>query len=184
MRNDKGVMVKLGKREKILAVAFVSFLLLWITEKVVIVPFSTKFETVNVEIEARERKFEKLFSIGLMKEDILANFDTIKPYIEIAKTEEGTLSAIMKKVEEMATSCKITVLNMKPDTEPVMTKPAYITKKTELSIEGSQSDIIKFLYTLENSHYSLTIKRLDFKVKDRDKNLMEADLEMHFIYFL
>ncbi|MFH1752886.1 MAG: hypothetical protein ABH875_01765 [Candidatus Omnitrophota bacterium] len=176
--------MKLGKREKILAAVFGSFLIFMLSEKALMMPLVNRLDTLSAEIDSSERKLKKLISIDRQKRDIEAAFEALKPYVDIAKTEEGTLSIIMKKVEEMATGCNITVLNMKPDTEPINAKPGYVTKTTEMSIEGSQVDIIKFLYVLENSKYPLTIDRLDYKVKDRGKSLMEAELEVHFLYFL
>lgn len=176
--------MQLGKREKILAVVFGTFLFLWITEKVFLAPFADKSEMISSETDAIERKFRKLLSISMEEDNIQTTFNQIKPYVEISETEEGALSAIMKKVEEISKGCNITLLTMKPDTEPVETTEYYIVKKTELDIEGSQDNIIKFLYILENSKYPLTVTRLDFKIKDRDKSLMEAELVVHFLYFL
>jgi hypothetical protein len=177
-------MVALGKREKTLAAAFGTFILILMADKVVIGPFAARLDGLANEIDAGEMKLAKLMSINYAKDNITASYSLMKPYMETAGTEEGSLSVIMKKVEEMAIRCRITLLNMKPVSDPVLKKEDHIIKKTELSIEGSQSNIVKFLYIIENSGYPLVVNSVDFKVKDRDKNLMAADIDIYFLYFL
>ena len=176
--------MKLGKREKMLAAAFGVFLVLFLMEKFIFSPFLERLEIVDTQIESYEKKLERLLYIDSQGENITKIFGDIKPYIELGKTIEDTLSVVMKKMEEMAKNCNITLLNMKPDMSGEEVEPGRTYKKVKLNIEGSQNNIVKFLYKLENSNYPLSIKKLDFKIKDRKANLMEADLDVHFIYFL
>ncbi len=147
-------------------------------------PVLDKTDILDTQIEAQEKKMGRLLSIDLQKEDIAGLFDNIRPYTQIGRTDEDALSVIMKEVEETAKDCRIALVNMKPEMASEKVELGYNTRRLELSIEGSQRNIIKFLYRLENGDYPMSIKRLDFKIKDRNTSLMQADLDVHFIYFL
>lgn len=179
-------MIKLGKREKALAVIFGGFVFLLSMEKIVFSPFTEKIEIIGTQIGSAEKKFGRMLYINSQRENIKSAYANVKPYIEMGRTEEDILSAIMRKIEEMVKESSITLLNMKPDTAAVEKNPddKFQSRKVELNIEGSQSSIIKFLYKLENSKYPLNIRKIDLKIKDREKGVMEADLNVYFIYFI
>ena len=177
-------MLKLNKKEKIIASVFAVFLILFLLYKGILIPFLNRLKTIDTKLNGNEKKLAEFIYIDLQRKNILETYDKVKSYIEIGKTEEDALAVIMKEIEEMAKNCDVSLLNMKPETAAEKTELAYKTKKANLSIEGFQKNIIKLLYKLENSHYPLSIEELDFKVKDRDAGLMEADLDVHFIYFL
>lgn len=177
-------MIKLKKREKILALVFGTFVLLFLLEKLTFSPFLDKLEVINSQITAGERQLQKALHVDMQNEEILGAFESIKPYIVLGKTEEENLSVIMKKIEEMAKDSGVTLLNMKPEMGGEEIELGYRTRKVELNIEGSQRNIINFLYKVENSNYPLTITKLDFKIRDREAASMEADLNVYFLYFL
>jgi len=177
-------MVKLGKREKMLASVFGAFIFLFLMQKVVFLPFLERAEIMDTEIKASEQKLKRALYMNTQKASVAEIFDRIKPYIGIGKTEEDILSSIMKEIEEIAKDSKVALLNMKPDASGEEHELGYKTKKVSISIEGSQHDVVKFLYKLEDSNYPLSITRVDLKIKDRDIGLMEADFDVHFIYFL
>ncbi|MBL7069214.1 MAG: hypothetical protein ISS34_05100 [Candidatus Omnitrophica bacterium] len=176
--------MKLNKREKTLAIVFGSFIFLFLLQRLALLPFTEKLEILNTQIESTETKLERLLYIDSQKESIAATFSDMRSFIEIGKTEEDALSVIMKKIEEIAKECRIGLLNMKPDTTGEKIKETYSARKIEIDIEGGQREIAKFLYKIENSNYPLSVTKLDFKIKDRDKSLMEADMDVYFIYFL
>lgn len=177
-------MIKLGKKEKMLAVAFGIFCGIFLLDKVTFSPFLQKLKSLNSQIISSEKKFQKMLQVDLQKESIISTFEGIKPYIKMGSTEEESLSVLMKKVEEMANECNVTILNMKPEMEGEKAAKGYLTRKMELNIESSQRNIIKFLYQMENSSYPLTITKLDFKIKDRTAGSMVADLNVNFLSFL
>ena len=176
--------MKLGNREKILAGAFGTFVLLFLIERFMLTPFLDRLDILDTETEAHEKKIGRLLSIDSQREEITKIFSDVKPYTEIGRTDEDALSVIMKKVEEVAKSSGIILVNMKPDMSSEKAEGGCKTRRLELSIEGSQKNIVKFVYQLENSKYPLSISKLDFKIKDRETNLMQADLDAYFIYFL
>jgi len=176
--------VKLNKREKTLAIGFGSLVFLFLLQRLAVMPFTEKLEILNTQIESTETSLKRLLYIDSQKEDIAGAFSGMQSFIEIGKTEDDALSVIMKKIEELAKECRIELLNMKPDTAGEKVKENYATRKVELDIQGSQRDIVKFLYKIENSKYPLSIAKLDFKIKDRQTGIMEADMDVYFIYFL
>jgi hypothetical protein len=177
-------MRKLKKNEKVLVSIISIFVVAFLVQNLILLPFFSKLKDITTQVKVDEKNLTRLFYLDFKGKDIEKTFENIRPYLETGKTEDDMLSVIMKKIEELASECDITLLNMKPDTAREREETLYESKKVELSIEGSQRSIIEFLYKLENSKYSLRVNRLDFKIKDRDRNLMEADLNVDFIYFL
>jgi len=177
-------MVKLGKREKIFASIFGTFLVIFLLDKGLFSPFLNKLDVIRIQITTDEKRLSKLFYIDSQKANILKSFDESREFIKIGETEEDALAVIMKKLEEMAKSSEITLLNMKPEMSSEIEEETYKVKKIDLNIEGPQNNIVKFVYSLENSPYPLSVKKLDFSIKDRDAGIMDADLAVFFIYFI
>ena len=160
------------------------FIVLFLIKVLVVQPFSDRLGNISVQVKADEDKMGRLLYMDSQRGKITEFFDSIRPYLEIGRTEEDAFSVIMKKVEEIAKSCGVTLIRMKPETPEGKTKEIYKRQKVALDIEGSGNDIIRFFYELENNDYPMKVDRLDFKVKNRDTNLMAASLDVHFIYFL
>lgn len=162
---------------------FSAFFVLLLLDKVTLSPFLDKINSLDIQIDGSEKEWQWEVYIDSQKENILNAYEDIKPYIEAGKTEEDALAVIMRKIEEMAKAGDVILLNMKPDAGRERVEPNYVVKKIALNIEGSQRDIIRFFYKVENSNYPLTINGVDFKLKDKKANLMKADLGVYFIYF-
>ena len=178
-------MPKLSKKEATLAIILGIIVLAFLMERVVFQPFLSRLKDITTRIDVSERRLQKATYIDFRRDDILKSFKHQKPYIELGKTEEDALAVIMKKIEEIANECEIILINMKPQTaKKERSEPGYEYKKIQLSIDGSQAGILKFLYKVENSKYPLSINNLDFKVKDREEGVMEASLDIYFIYFV
>jgi len=175
--------MKLDKREKILAMAFGASIALLLMQRLAFLPFSEKLDIVDTEIGTLEKKVSRALYIRSQKEKITEYYDKLKPYIELGETEEDFQSTIIKKIEEFAKDSEVSLLNMKPDTVANEDETQSICT-IEISIESSQTNIIRFLYKMENSNYPISIKKLDFKIKDREANLMEAGLDVEFVRFL
>ena len=134
--------MNLKKKEKILAIAFGGLAAIFIMDKLTLSPVLNKLDELDSQIEAGEKGLEKMLYIDAQKTGIHESFKKIKAYMETGKTEEDTLAAIMKKIEEMANSCYITLLNMKPDVTKEEEAHGYRMKKMSLDTEGSQKDYI------------------------------------------
>ena len=178
--------MKLNKREQGFAIAVGFFLALFALQKTIVAPFLEKLRALNGKIEFSEKKFEKLLYIESQKENIAAEFSNVQRYIEPGKSQEDVLGVMMKTIEELAKGSGISLLNMTPDTagKKKGEEGPQKTQKVTLNVDGSQKNVITFLYKLENSSYPLTIKKLDLKVKDRESGLTEAGMDVEFVYFL
>jgi len=174
---------KLGKRERILVAGVVILLLFFSIEHFMLAPFFDKLDSLTIQINAEQDKLKRSRYMNSQEEYIFEAFDKIKPYIEEGKTGETNTASIMKKIEEMAKECGVNLEKMKPEAVDSRDKEKYNIKKLSLSIISSAENIVKFLYKLENSAYPIRIVKMDFKVKDRDKNLMSADFDLYFMYF-
>ena len=178
-------MMKLTQKEKVLAITFGIFFVSFLMERVVFQPFLNKLNDVNKQIDVSERRLQKVLYIDMQSAEITKSFDDVKVYLELGRTEEDALGVVMKKIEEIAQDSYVALNNMKPQTtKPEKKQTNYLYKKIQLNVEGSQKDILQFLYRLENSNYPLSIVNLDLKVKDRDIGLMEAYMDIVFMYFL
>ncbi|MFH1395027.1 MAG: hypothetical protein ABIH09_02600 [Candidatus Omnitrophota bacterium] len=175
--------INLGKREKTLIAVVTVIVMMFLVERFIITPFFEKIETIRIQINADKEKLERLRYMNSQKGYISEAFEKLKPYIESGSSGDANIPIIMKKIEEMANECSINLQKMKPETTEPKSGANYNIKKLTLSVDGSAENIIKFLYKLEGSAYPLRVNKMDFKVKDRETNLMTADFDIYFIYF-
>lgn len=173
----------LGKREKFLAIGVGCVLLFFIVEHFVLTPFFVKMENLTIQINANEDKLKRARYVSSQKEYITEAYNKIKPYVETDKSGETGLPSIMKKIEEMAKASGVNLEKMKPEATEAKDTEQYKVKKLTLSTTGSVDNIVKFLYKIENCAYPLRVVKMDFKVKDRNKNLMIANFDLFFVYF-
>ncbi|MFH1310355.1 MAG: hypothetical protein ABIH85_06735 [Candidatus Omnitrophota bacterium] len=175
--------INLGKREKTLISVVAVVVIIFLMERFVITPFWEKIETIRIQIQADKEKLERLRYLNSQKDCISEAFKKLEPYIEVGSLGDASIPIIMKKIEEMAKECDINLQKMKPEATEAKSGVDYNIKKLTLSVDGSTENIIKFLYQLEGSAYPLRVNKMDFKVKDRETNLMTADFDVYFIYF-
>jgi len=174
---------KLGKREKILTIGVGCVLLFFIVEHFVLTPFFVKMENLTIQINADEDKLKRARYVSSQKEYIAEAYNKIKPYVEVGQSGETGLPFIMKKIEEMAKSDGVNLETMKPEAAESKDTEQYKIKKLTLSTTGSVDNIINFLYGIENCAYPLRVVKMDFKVKNRENNLMIANFDLFFVYF-
>lgn len=176
--------MKLAKREKMLAGAFGALITLFLMQRFTVLPFIEKLQIIETEIASETRRMGRLLYVDSQSDNIMDLFEKLKPYVEIGETEEETISIVMKEVERLVKDSRVTLLNMKPDTSGEPLKEGIKTRKINLNTEGSQRNIMTFIYRLENSSFPLRVKKFDFKIKNRDTSLMEADIDITLIYFI
>ncbi|MFH1798455.1 MAG: hypothetical protein ABH844_03825 [Candidatus Omnitrophota bacterium] len=177
-------MPRINKREQILAGVVGVIIALFLMERLVGSPFFIKLENIDIQIKAQEEKFERTLYMNLQKNNITKSYEAIQPFIETGETGEGMFSVIMKQIEEIAKETGVIMQNMKPENVELKGKEEYNVRNVALTLEGYQHSIILFLYKLENGDYPLRIDKIDFKVKDRDKNLITTTIDVHLIYFV
>ena len=176
--------MKFGKREKTLTFLIGGLAVIFLFERVAISPFLNRLKFIDTQMLVNEKKIARMLYIDSKKDTILDTFNNEESNIRVGTTEESALAAIMKEIEEITKDSGVTLLSMKPDSTAEVIEGDCVVKKVNLSIEGAQRNIIKFLYKIDNSNYPLRLNRMDFKIKDKEKNLMEADIEAGFICFL
>jgi len=173
----------LGKREKFLMIGVGCVLLFFVIEHFVLTPFFEKMENLTIQINADEDKLKRAQYVSSQKKYITEAYNKIKPYVEIEQSGETGLPSIMKKIEEMAKASGVNLEKMKPEAAEAKDTEQYKIKKLTLSTTGSVNSIVKFLYRIENCAYPIRVVKMDFKVKDRKKNLMTANFDLFFVYF-
>ncbi|MFH1836540.1 MAG: GspMb/PilO family protein [Candidatus Omnitrophota bacterium] len=176
-------MPKLNKKEQLLVIGLSVLALLFLVERFILTPFTDKMESSEIRIEAQEEKMARLFYMESQKDHIAEVFKKAEAYIISDSDEKSTFSNMMNTIEEFAQAANVIILKMKPETEDEEGQADFKVRRVTLSVEGYLSEVVEFLYKLENSNYPLNIHRLDLKSKSRATNLMTADMEVHLIYF-
>ena len=157
---------------------------MFLFEKVAISPFVHRLQFIDGKIQSSEQRLSMLMYIDSKKDKIMDTFNKKEPYIRTDSTKESALAEVMKEIEEVTKNSGVILLNMKPDSTSEAIEDNCVMQKVNLSIEGAQRDIVKFFYKIDNNDLPLRLNRMDFKIKDRQKNLMEVDIELGFIYFM
>jgi len=176
-------MPKLNKKEKNLTIGFSIVISIFLIERFIFAPFIEKLESTTVRIKAEEEKTKRLMYMESQKESIEKTYEKLKPYIVLENSDGDTFSDIMNKIEDIAKQANIILLKMKPEIYDDRAEKNYNIRKVTLSVEGYLSEIVQFLYKIENSNYPLRIDKIDLKIKSRETSLMNADLDIHMMYF-
>ncbi len=176
-------MKKLEKREKVLAAVVAVFLVAFIFEKFIYEPFSEKLQVLDIQMQTGEKDLYRLYYLDAQKENIQKTYAALEEFVEAGDANSDMSSLMMNKIESMALNCRVSLLNMKPENPRDKEDVPFEKKRVALSVEGGQRNIVKFLYRLENNKYPMKISWVDFQIKDKHENSMEADLNVEFIYF-
>lgn len=164
----------LSRREKLVlyaAVGAVSFTLL---DRLIVYPIYTRMRQVQTQIRDRENEIVRNMRILSKKERINADVERYVAYLRAAEDRSVDMTAVLKSIEELAQKSELSVVDMKPagikENEKEKTKKYVVN----LNGEGEMSQIVDFMYRVENSSDLLTIERVQISPKSRESSVAQC----------
>ena len=156
---------RLSKKEKRLFYITVIIVACVFFDRVVFRPVMSKLESFNGKISLEEKKLEKSMLI-LQEEDVInSEYKKIAQNIKQVQSDEETIAVLLSSLEKMANSVSVFILDIKPN--PVEKYDFYKKYSVKIEAEAKISNLIDFIYQLENSPKLLRVS--DFRLTPQKK---------------
>ncbi|MDD5428423.1 MAG: hypothetical protein PHI58_04195 [Candidatus Omnitrophica bacterium] len=158
------LMKNMNKRERVIAIATVSFVSLAILYSFVLDPVLRGWQGLNNEMRSKAAVLKKDLAMLASRKTLEANYEKFSKYVMSGKSEEETVSEALSYLENLSRADSCVLQNIKP----IGTKDygTYKELLIDLTCDGSISQFTKFLYDIENTknmilkvrHFILTSK--------------------------
>ena len=168
-------MLVLKPREKVMAgiTGLVLFSLGW--AYFVVQPVREQQAYLDSQLKAKNLELyeeKKILSGSSAKS---AGQDLLKPFLAETSVQEE-MSRMIKEIERSATSEGLQVVETKP--QPVAQNAGWFELKVNISFEGRFSDVVKFLYQLEQSPKPLLVNEMILEANLPQQMTIHGQLEV------
>ncbi len=152
----------LSSREKKILYITVGVIIFSFVFNTLISPFLKKNEDLNKEINITGAKLIKYMWLLAQKETIQGKYKKLSSSLKLPE-QEDTIVSVLSELENLAKNANIHIVDIRPQIprSPDSYKELFI----DLRAEGDMQGYLKFVYDIEHSLLSLTIKRLQLNIK-------------------
>ncbi len=169
-------MIRLTRREKLLAGGFVIFAAAWLLFTVGVKPALGRIETLNRVISEKQQELEKLRTRS--KEYILLRDSLNDLHTKVASQQKNF--ELLPLLESLIAKCGLSenVSTMNQQELPIDSN--YSETVVEIRLENlSLNQLVDFLYKIESSQVLARTKSLYIKRNPANKNLLDSVIEIH-----
>ncbi len=168
---------KLGKREKILAIAVGALALAFMFKLIIFNPLLEKMSSVKLDIERQQLGIRKYLELVQQKEDILKAQKQIERYLSLKGTDEAKMGVILSKIEALARQSGLSILDLNPQAS-VNPQAMPKTFHVQLRAEADVKKFFDFIYNLENSDILFKIDKLNLSSKDETSGVLKIEVNI------
>lgn len=165
------------KGEKTLGIAAAMLIFTALMQGLVIGPILSKMHVIDTDIATSRDEIRRDRRILSFKSRIFEEYAKSSTYLDATeKSSEEIIATLLKKIESVAKQQSITVKDIRPgDTE---IKPQFQIYKTSLDCEGTLSNLLTFMNTLEQSDYLFQITRYSLAPKSKGADILKASMDI------
>ena len=167
---------KRTKNEKALGGASALLIFIALMHGLVIGPILSKMHLIDADISTSRDEIRRDRRIVSFKTRIFDEYAKSNNYLDSSeKSSEEIIATLLKKIENVAKQQSINVKDIRPgDTE---VKPQFQVYKTSLDCEGTLSNLLTFMNTLEQSDYLFQITRYSFTPNSKGADILKASMD-------
>jgi hypothetical protein len=164
----------LPKRQRIIIYCAVSFIFLFLADRLIINPVVSKIDTLNKELLAREEGIKRDLRILSMKDKITSESSKYSSFFHSAKSEEEENVILLKELENLAGKSSVYLIDIKPGG----TKEAGLAKKflIILNCEAQMEQLVEFMYNIENSVQLFIIDKYQVTQKSSESSVIHCTM--------
>lgn len=167
---------RLSKREKTILSAAAIVVSLTVIDRLLIFPIFSKMEELTEEIRDKESAIKKCLHILAHRDGILAASIKYKTFIKAARSTEEEMTVFLKEVENLASASSIYLIDMKPgDVQEGAESRKYVLN---LNCEAQLEQIVKFMYSIEQSDKLLTIEKYKVNPKSKESSVGRCSISI------
>lgn len=169
-----GALSHLPKRQRPVLYFAVSLVLLLAIDRAVIYPVSSRIDSLNKEIDAKETGIKRDLHILSMKDKIVNESSKYSSFFYSAKSDEEQNTIILKEVESLANRSSVYLIDIKP----AGVKETGTAKKflINLSCEAQMEQLVDFMYNIENSIQLLIIEKFQISPKSTESSVARCTM--------
>jgi len=165
-------------RQKILLYAGAGLVAVIFIGRFLFVGLAGSLKKLDCQIKIEEQKLKNVAAIQKSKDAIIADYDRLKPHIDIEKTpERQIIEELLKEVEKIAKDSGGSVLNLSPQAQIEETKTCK-KYKADLRMEANVEQVINFLYGVQNSRLLIRVDRMSLSPKDEQATTLRVDMAL------
>ena len=169
-------MIRLARREKLLAAGLVIFIASWSLFTVAVKPALARIETLDRVIPENQQELEKLRAISKKYILLSSRLDNLHTNIASAKETIELLPFLESLIDECGLARNLET--MKRDVLQIDTN--YSETIVEVRLESlSLGELVDFLHKVKSSQVRPRIKSIYIKRNMTNKNLLDSVIEIH-----
>ena len=166
---------KLSKRERTLFFGCGAAIFLLLMDSLVLGPILTKLKILDAEIQAKSDTIRRNFRVLSFRESIVKEAKDYSAYFDSGqKTQEETLSDILREIENMASRNSVTISSIRPG--DLADSPLSKIYSTTLECEGALKGVLQFMRDLEQSTYLFQVKAYQFAPKTKTGEIIKCSM--------
>jgi hypothetical protein len=156
--------MQIGRKQKIIIYCIIGVVVVFFIERVFISGLRGRLGSLSQKIRLAEGELRKGMEIQETKDQIVADYEKAKPYLEQQKISKKKASAeLLKEIESIVRSTEGTVINLSPQEVPGR-EDLY---KADFRLELSFSQFITFLHKVQESKLFIKVDKLSISPKDK-----------------
>lgn len=159
----------LSKRERVILYATISVVIFSIAFNLFIAPVLRKNESLNKEIKITRTKLRKYLRLINQKQAILEKYNKFSSNLKLSEQQQDTVVSTLSELEKLANNTNIKIIEIRPQTPKI--SGSYKEIAIDLRAEGDMEGYLKFIYDIEHSLLSMTIKKLQLNSKPNSQAL-------------
>jgi len=167
-------LLNIYKRERNILIIILSVLLVFAIYSLIFQPLIERLSFLNNEIESKELKLRKNQKILNLEKSASLDYKKYEQYLKQNASEEQAMASLLSEIESVAHQVNIQVNDMKP--RKVKRIDFYNNFAVEIDTEGRLSDILKFVYTLQNSPHLLKAENVRLEKQSSASSLLKGYL--------
>lgn len=168
---------KLSKSEKPLFVIAVFCIFVFLVDLLVLGPILSHISKLDAEIITKAASIRRDLRILSFQDAILKEYVQYMKYLDTGeKSQEEIIAALLRKIETIAAQKSVSVSNIQPG--DVAESIVYKEYKTSLQGEGTLTNVLSFMYALEESDYLFQISKYTLMPKSKGADVMKFTMDI------
>jgi hypothetical protein len=168
---------KMTNREKIILYVAIGFIVLMVTDLIVLHPIMSELKVLDSKIKTESQEIQRDMRILSFKDSILKEYRNYESYLDVGvQSQEEIIGKLLKKLENLSSQNEIKMSNVMPG--EIEDKPIYKVYSTTLDFEGSLRSVLVFMNLLEESDNLFQVTRYTMEPKNRSGQLLKVNMDI------
>jgi hypothetical protein len=175
-------MMKINKRERLLAYAIAGLIGAFLIEKFLFSDLRGGAKKIEQQIKVEEAKLRLELDLQKRKDSIASELKDYKPYLDSMEgiSEREISAKFLKEAEKMAQEAGTSIVSLSPKDEP-QDMTDYIKHDADFKAEGTLSQIINFVGKVQNSRLLIMLDKMSLSPKDEQAGTMKIEATLSLI---